>query len=745
MNAPPRPSRFEGLPGAAIRYTVALAIMASAVLVVAAWLERGSFEQFLDLGSLLLAALGAVSVVFPIRVHHGGDVQGFNLTTSVLLTIALLVDDPTALLIAALMVAAGYAVATRSWVKTLFNVSQLSIAGALALLAGAVVIGGPLDGDVLEPRVLAGLLVAAVVAAASSALLVSELIHHMGGGTRRELLRQVLAPGAWLAFGDFVIAILLTILADRSPVAIVLAVPMFAGLLLGFRGFASDRETARQAQLLHGTSRQLLDGAVDVRALDEAIDRLRELFGADRAYLATGGAEPPMWARAAIDRVQADGEAVLETRETCVLATPIRLDGRVIGVVVVGGRRGLEAWGPSDVDLLSTVAGEIAATLRTRRLLREIEQERARLVAEKGKLTDVLSSASDGIVVLDADGRVEACNPAMVALLGRETAEAGLHWQEVLHLEDDEGRPIREPGDHPLAAALSGERRVEHTSAALRRPDGDLRVVRCSAAPVVSDGAADGVVLVAVDVTRERELDQLRTDFIATVSHELRTPLTPLNGFLGVLREHGGTLDDDRRRMMVAAMEKQVGRLSDLIGDLLQVAEMERGLAHVHRELVDMDAAIAEIVELEAVAADDRGRVVLDVAPLEVVADQDAVRRILRALVSNGLKHTEGAVTLVTDHEDGAGVVRVRDQGPVIPPGSREVVFEAFRRLGDHLHRTQGPGLGLTVARSLAETLDGSVTLGTTPDGTGNEFVLRLPAAAERGRTIVELRRRGTA
>ena len=708
-----------------------LALVASIVLVAVASSGRDLLAA-LDIAPMLLATLGAVSVVFPIRLHHGGDVQGFNLTSSVLLTLALLVDDAAALLLAAAMVAVGYAVATRSPVKTLFNVSVLTIGGALALGAARLVLGGSVTGDPLAPRTLLGIAVGAVVFGSVSGLSVSELIHRFGSGSRRDLIAAGLPPAVWTAAGDVAVTVLLTILAERSPWAVVLAVPMFAGLLFGYRGFLTDRETARQAQLLHGTSRQLLDGALDERALREAVDRLVELFGADRAFLAAVERPAPEWAQEVVAAVRRTDGPVLDAGGTSAIAAPVRLEGRVIGVVGVGGRRGVEAWGPSDLDLLSTVAGEIAATLRTRRLLREVERERSRLAAEKGKLTDVLSSASDGIVVLDADGRVVACNPAMGAMLGDEVVALGEWWGEVLALYDEDGRPLHGSSDHPLGAALSGRGRVQRASATLRRPDGELRYLRCSAAPVVSGGRADGVVLVAVDVTRERELEQLRGDFIATVSHELRTPLTPLGGFLRVLRDRGGELEDDRRAMMVAAMEKQVDRLSNLIGDLLQVAEMERGLIHVDREVVALHAVLAEVVELEAVASQDRGRVRLEVSPVDVVADTDAVRRILRALVSNGLKHTTGTVTVLAARVDDEGVVRVRDEGPLIPASARQTVFEPFRRLGDHLHRTQGPGLGLTVSRALAEALDGSVEVSPTPAGTGNEFVLRLPATARR-------------
>jgi len=729
------------LSGAAGRYIGATVVIGVAVLAAAVWLGSSDLELLFQPEIALLALIGGASLVFPLRLYHDGSVSGFSLTAASMLTVAMRAPDPLAVVVTALMAAVGFAVATRSVVKTAFNTAQNVLSAALALVAARVVVGGDLGGDVLAGPNLVAVGTAAVVFATASMFLVVEVLHQQSGDRRTALAREIVAPTAWVALADFPIAVLLTILADRSAGAIVLALPMFAGLVLGYRGYAADREAGRQAQLLHGTSRQLLDGALDDAALEDAVGGLRELFGAERAVLAAGDSDGPEWLRPILAEVHRSGHAVMQAEEIAVLAAPVRVEGRVIGALAVSGRRGLSSWGPADLDLLSTVAGEIAATLRTRRLLGQIERERARLAAETSKLTDVLASASDGIVVLDAEGRVEACNPAMTELLGVRQVTPGVPWREVLRLEDEEGRSLAVVDDHPLVAALSGAARVERTTAALRRPDGELRWLRCSAAPVVSDGEtddevegeADGVVLVAVDLTREREVEQLRSDFIATVSHELRTPLTPLSGFLGVMREHGGALDDDRRAMMVEAMEKQVGRLSDLIGDLLQVAEMEHGLTNVHREVIDMPAAVEEIIELEAVAADDRGRIRLDLEGARAFADRTAVRRILRALVSNGFKHTAAMITVTTRHEDNRVVVRVADEGPGIPAGARDVIFQPFRRLGNHLHRTQGSGLGLSVARSLAEVLDGSLDIGEPPPSGGAVFVLRLPSAVGAG------------
>lgn len=729
MSRRPLRTRSTVMPPAARRYTLLLCGLAAVALAVAAWHARSDLAEAADPSVVIVWALGTASVVFPLRFYHDHEVQGFNLVSAAFITMALLLPDALAILAAAVMLCLGFAIATRSVVKTAFNTAQTVLAAVVGLAFAWLLVGGELGGDVLAARTLLAVGAIALIFATLSAGLVSELIARHSGNKRGKLLAEIVGPALWVTVSDYFVAILLTILADRSPLAVVLALPIFAGLLFGYRGFAADREAARQAELLHDTSRQLLDGALDDSALEEAVVGLRDLFGAERAALATGESDTPPWLRGVLAEVHRTGTGVLSSEESGVMAAPVRLEGRVVGILVVSGRRGLSNWGPSDLDLLSTIGGEIAATLRTRRLLAQVERERARLAAETSKLTDVLASASDGIVVLDADGKVEACNPAMMSLLGVEQLAVGLPWRDVLRLQDEDGRALTAGVDHPLVAALTGRARVQGTTAALQRPDGEVRWLRCSAAPVLSDGEADGVVLVAVDLTREREVEQLRSDFIATVSHELRTPLTPLSGFLGVMREHGGTLGDDRRAMMVEAMEKQVGRLSDLIGDLLQVAEIDRGLTNVHHEVVDLSRAVEELLDIEAVAADERGRVVTRLHPASAVADRNALRRILRALVSNGFKHTSGTITITTRTEEGRAVVRVRDEGPGIPPSSREAVFEPFHRLGNHLHRTQGPGLGLSVARSLAEALDGTLDI-EAPAGGGAEFVLRLPPAA---------------
>lgn len=715
-----------GTPPAVVVYVSLLCLAAVGVLALV--VQPADLASLGDPGVLLLSVLGAVSIVMPLRLHHDGASQGFNLTAAASLTLAVVADSATALLLAGGMSLLGYGVVTRSVLKVAFNAAQTVLSVGLGLGAVALVVDGGLSGDVMQAPTGPALWGAGLLAGLASMLLVVQLLHLHGGGDRAALLSASGRFAMGAAAGDVLVAMLLTILAERSPLAILLAVPTFVGIQLAYRGFSAEREAGRQAQALHDTSRRLLDGAVDDAALAKAVVGLRDLFGAERAALVGPSDDPSHELAAVVDAVRLSGRAQSGTGVADALAAPVVFDGHMAGVVAVSGRRGLDDWGPRDLDLLSTVGGEIAATLRTRQLLEEVRQERALLAAETNKLSDVLASASDGIVVLDADGRVEACNPAMTELLGLDTAPLDARWHEVLQLEDDAGRRLVTVPDHPLTRAFAARTTVTHTDAALRRPDGSVRWLRCSVAPVVSDDERRGVVLVAIDRTREREVEQLRGDFIATVSHELRTPLTPLRGFLGVLREHGDALDEQRRTMMVEAMEKQVLRLSDLIADLLQVAEVDAGAVDVTPRLLNVTATVREV--LDELDETDRSRVRTALEPTTAVADPAALQRIVRALLSNACKHTDGRATLSTMRRDGQVVVAVDDEGPGIAPNDRQTVFQPFRRLGDHLHRTQGPGVGLAVARALAEAQDATLEI-VDRDGAGTRFELVLPGAVQ--------------
>jgi two-component system OmpR family sensor kinase len=221
-----------------------------------------------------------------------------------------------------------------------------------------------------------------------------------------------------------------------------------------------------------------------------------------------------------------------------------------------------------------------------------------------------------------------------------------------------------------------------------------------------------------------RQVDVARKEFIATASHELRTPIFSLAGFVELLQDE--ELDEDTRREFLETMSEQVARLQKLSVDLLDLSRLDAGSLELHPEEVDLSELARSIVDEFTPALADHGTA-LDVrlpdqGP-EALCDPERVAQIMRILLDNALRHTPAGtqVTLRADRANGAAGFTVADAGPGLPDGSRAKVFERFYT-GD---AARGAGLGLAIARELAERMDGRLRVYSQADGTA--FTLELP------------------
>jgi signal transduction histidine kinase len=219
--------------------------------------------------------------------------------------------------------------------------------------------------------------------------------------------------------------------------------------------------------------------------------------------------------------------------------------------------------------------------------------------------------------------------------------------------------------------------------------------------------------------------DAARKEFIATASHELRTPIFSLRGFVELLQDED--LDEETRREFLETMAEQVERLQKLSVDLLDLSRLDSDSVELHTEPVDLAELTRSVAgEFHPRLAEHGTELVLDV-PEEgpsACCDRERVAQIMRILLDNALRHTpEGTdVTVRASRYNGAAELTVADTGPGLPAGARAKVFERFFT-GD---AGRGAGLGLAIARELAERMDGRLVLSTEPDTTA--FTLELPA-----------------
>jgi signal transduction histidine kinase len=224
---------------------------------------------------------------------------------------------------------------------------------------------------------------------------------------------------------------------------------------------------------------------------------------------------------------------------------------------------------------------------------------------------------------------------------------------------------------------------------------------------------------------RYRDLDRLKTDFVAVTSHELRTPLTTLTGAIEVLRERGHLLSDQDREHLWQAMQRQGERLARLVDDLRTVSLVDSGTLSITPEPTDIVEVVTDTIETVPYIPTDLR---VDEPVTKALADPDRLAQVVTNLVVNGAQHGQGRVHLHIQERDLTVLLRVWDDGPGIPVEEREAIFGRFVRLGDTDAHQRGTGLGLAIARELVEAMHGSIHVTDHPSGSC--FEVRLPIAA---------------
>ncbi|HWH28692.1 MAG TPA: ATP-binding protein, partial [Mycobacteriales bacterium] len=409
------------------------------------------------------------------------------------------------------------------------------------------------------------------------------------------------------------------------------------------------------------------------------------------------------------------------------LLAPLEADGRRLGAIAVGTRDRRHRLGRAELSLLTPLAAALAVALMGTDSLR-------RLVEETSKLQAVVDRSSDGIAVLDGDGVVELWSPAAHALTGLSYFDAiGLPLGELLSTTTPDGEPVDAfaEGRRVLTRALP-ETVVELV---LNRPDGEQRVVRCAHAGEFDEtGALERDVVLLHDVTRERQVERLKADFIATVSHELRTPVTPIKGYADLLRRRGDAMTPERRNECLEVISDRAAHLARLVEDLLLASRIS---VTQGASAASVSLGAHDLVPLVRRACGDFGddgervAVHLPDAPVFVTCDPVRTVQVLGNLVGNALKYSApGTPVDVRLVEAGDSVrVEVSDVGRGIPADQVDRVFDKFHRVEDPMRMTtSGTGLGLYIARQLTTAMGGDLTCSSVL-GVGSTFTLALNRA----------------
>lgn len=371
----------------------------------------------------------------------------------------------------------------------------------------------------------------------------------------------------------------------------------------------------------------------------------------------------------------------------------------------------------SEVDQLARAINEMALQLN----------ERIRgLKAESSKLSAVLRQMTDGVLLVDADGRVRLINPAAERMFGVQEANAlGHSAVEVLH--------------HYQFVELWQECRKtgqsQHASVELRQPKLSLQGV----ATPLGEALPGSTLLVFQDFSQIRRLELVRHDFISNISHELRTPLASLKALTETLKE--GAIDDPSvAHHFLESMETEVDALVHMVSELLELTRIESGKVPLQLRPVSPEQLLAPAMERLQVQAERAGlELTLDCPPdlPDVLADPPRMEQVLVNLLHNAIKFTpsSGRITL-SAHPQGEEVVfSVQDTGVGISADDLSRIFERFYK-ADKARSKGGTGLGLAIARHLVEAHGGRIWAKSV-EGQGSAFSFTLPIATPLSRLSI--------
>lgn len=351
---------------------------------------------------------------------------------------------------------------------------------------------------------------------------------------------------------------------------------------------------------------------------------------------------------------------------------------------------------------------------------------------EKEKTAAVLASVADGVYVVDNTHKVALWNRSAEEITGYTSAEmVGRECHEAVKpVGEEENKPCTELCESP-AALSPGSGGVGYEVLTCRK-DGERIWLSVSAAPIREGGEMAGVVHVFRDISEYKEIDQMKSDFVATVSHELRTPLTSILGFSKTLLRTDASFPEESREAFLTEIVREGERLARLIEDVLSVSRIEAGNLRLDVKAVDVVPVVNQVVKNVSRLTSIHNFVInVPDALAPVIADADKLHQVLLNLVVNAAKYSPDGGDIVVSASQQPETIRlaVTDHGVGINPEHLPHIFERFYRAGPRGQRgATGTGLGLYVSKNLVEQMGGRIWV-ESEVGKGSTFYFELPAA----------------
>ncbi len=356
-----------------------------------------------------------------------------------------------------------------------------------------------------------------------------------------------------------------------------------------------------------------------------------------------------------------------------------------------------------------------------REAIHHYEIENKRLAFEKDMIDSIMRNVGEGVVVIGNDGNIMMANPAAEKLLSKQgRAIVGQSLKESLREE------------HSLVLSGGSPESIKEIEVA-GKDEETRRVLRSSNAVVEDlDGRTIGMVSVLSDITKMKEVEQLKSDFVANVSHELRSPLAAIQKNLGLILDQTAGVINANQKEFLSLAKDNVERLTRLINDLLDLSKIEAGKMELKKARTDLKALARNAVTAFTGWFREKGITArLDVpnTPLDLEVDADKITQVLNNLLSNALKFTppKGEIRIALNAAVGPIEVSVTDTGIGIAQKDMQRIFNKFEQAGaNHPIGANGTGLGLPLAKEIVKKHGGCMRV-TSEIGKGSTFTFTLP------------------
>jgi signal transduction histidine kinase/transcriptional regulator with GAF, ATPase, and Fis domain len=396
---------------------------------------------------------------------------------------------------------------------------------------------------------------------------------------------------------------------------------------------------------------------------------------------------------------------------------PLQIQNKIIGLINIASFK-KNAFRKEELLLLNTLASSVSAAFERMRLIISIEKRKMEMMAD---------GIPDGLCLIDENKKIVVMNPIFKKIFSISENQHALSYRSIVKLTGIDSMLFLKDGNK-----VSVRHDVEIKKIPYQMVTSVIKSV---------ENNMIGTVITFREISNEKAIDKMKTEFVSMVSHELRTPISILKGTIDLLRN--GIMPEDKIPKSYEQMNKNLNRLTRVVNDLLDLSKIEAGQMPLRLKDVNLDGVVQNIIETLKVKAQEKKltltKIISSDLPMAYV-DIDKLEQIMINLIFNAIKYTKSGGICIRAKQDNKDFIKVsvEDTGHGLTSEEQSYLFEKFKQVENTLTRTQqGTGLGLPIVKNLVESHGGKIWI-QSEVGKGTQVIFTLPIAKAKNILLVE-------